>query len=58
MQKKGIMVILLTLDDESVVRYYTRVVSTEEYHVNEKLEYIADFSRRTFNKEDARELTT
>ncbi|RKI90508.1 hypothetical protein D7V94_13880 [Parablautia intestinalis] len=51
------LVILLTLDDESVVRYYTRVVSTEEYHVNEKLEYIADFSRRTFSKEDARELT-
>ncbi len=51
------LVILLTLDDGSVVRYYTRVVNTEDYHVNEKLEYIADFSRRTFNKEDAKELT-
>ncbi|NBJ93721.1 hypothetical protein [Parablautia muri] len=51
------LVILLTLDDRKVVRYYTRVVNTEEYHVDEKLEYIADFSRRTFNKEDAKELT-
>ncbi len=52
-----ILVILLTLDDQKVVRYYTRVVNTEEYHVDEKLEYIVDFSRRTFNKEDAKELT-
>lgn len=51
------LVILLTLEDGSEIRYYTRIVSTEEYHASDKLDYIYDFSRRTFNKEAAKELT-
>lgn len=51
------LVLILKLEDAREVRYYTRVVSTEEFHVEDKLDYIADFSRRTFDKEAARELT-
>lgn len=51
------LVILLTLEDGREIRYYTRIVSTEEYHASDKLDYIYDFSRRTFDKEAAKELT-
>lgn len=51
------LVILLTLEEGNEIRYYTRVVSTEEYHASDKLDYVYDFSRRTFDKEAAKELT-
>ena len=51
------LVLLLTLEGEKEVRYYTRVVSTEEYHVEDKLNYVDDFSRKTFDKNAAKELT-
>lgn len=38
-------------------RYYTRVIWAEEYYTAEKLDYIVDFSNRTFDKEQAKELT-
>ena len=51
------LVLLLTLGGGKEVRYYTRVISTEEYHVEEKLNYVDDFSRKTFDKEAAKTLT-
>ena len=51
------LVLILKLEDTREVRYYTRVVSTEEFHVEDKLDYVADFSRKTFDKEAAKELT-
>lgn len=51
------LVLLLTLESGKEVRYYTRVVSTDEYHVEDKLNYVDDFSRKTFDKEAARSLT-
>ncbi|GFI47835.1 hypothetical protein IMSAGC019_03161 [Lachnospiraceae bacterium] len=51
------LVILLTLEGGSQVRYYTRVVSTEEYFVDEKLAFVWDFSGKTFDKEEATSLT-
>lgn len=55
--KEYLLVILLTLDNKSQVRYYTRVVSTQDYHADDKLDYVADFSNKTFDKEAARDLT-
>lgn len=52
-----LLVILLTLDNGEEVRYYTRVINSEEYHVMDKLEYITDFSTKTFDKEAAKDLT-
>lgn len=51
------LVILLTLGSGREIRYYTRIVSTEEYFVSDKLEYVSDFSNKTFDKEAAKELT-
>lgn len=51
------LVILLTLGTGKEVRYYTRIVSTEKYFTADKLEYVNDFSNKTFDKEAARDLT-
>lgn len=51
------LVIMLTLDNGKTIRYYTRVVSTEDYFASDKLDYVKDFSNKTFDKEKARDLT-
>ena len=52
-----LLVILLTLEDGEEIRYYTRVIYPEEYYVIDKLDYIVDFSNKTFDKEAAKDLT-
>ncbi len=51
------LIIVLTLESGSEIRYYTRVVNTEDYFAPEKLDYVSDFSEKTFNKEAAKDLT-
>lgn len=57
------LVLLLTVDrgpgDDGgqTIRYYTRVIQTEDYHTEEKVEFALDFHRRTFDREAAKELT-
>lgn len=49
--------ILCIVDGEGrTIRYYTRIIQTEEYHVEEKLAFVKDFHSRTFDKERARTL--
>lgn len=38
------------------VRYYTRIVWAEDYHLAEKLAFAMDFSGKTFDKDDVQEL--
>lgn len=56
-EKEYVLVLVLTLDGGEEIRYYTRIVYSENYFANEKLDYIVDFSNRTFDKEQAKELT-
>lgn len=49
-------ILVLTLFDGTEVRYYNRVINPEEYHIDDKLEFVSDFSSKTFNKEKAKEL--
>lgn len=42
------MIILLTLDNGDVVRYYTRIIQAYEYAAFEKLDFVFDFSDKTF----------
>ena len=51
-----LLVLILTTGGQEI-RYYTRIINPEEYYVADKLEYIRDFSNKTFDKEAARELT-
>lgn len=51
------LVFLVTPENGKEIRYYTRLVQSEDLYVNEKLAYIMDFHERTFDKEAAAELT-
>lgn len=55
--REYVLVIILTADGDQEIRYYTRVVYSDHYYSNEKLEYVLDFSEKTFDKEAAKELT-
>ncbi len=55
--KEYMLVLLVTLDGSSEIRYYTRIIFAEDYFTNEKIDYILDFSSKTFDKEEAKELT-
>lgn len=55
--REYLLVVVLTLENGEEIRYYTRVIYPEEYYVIDKLDYIVDFSTRTFDKEAAKELT-
>ncbi len=51
------LVFLVTPEESNSIRYYTRIVLSDTLHIQEKLDYIADFHERTFDKEAAAELT-
>lgn len=51
------LVFLVTPQDSVQLRYYTRIVLSESMHMQDKLDYIMDFHERTFDKEEAAELT-
>ena len=51
------LVFLITPEGAEPIRYYTRIVLSDTLHIQEKLDYIADFHERTFDKEEAAELT-
>lgn len=55
--REYLLVLILTMENSDQIRYYTRIINPEEYYVADKLEYITDFSNKTFDKEAARELT-
>lgn len=55
--KEYSLIVILTTENGQEIRYYTRVIYTEDYHAIEKLEYAADFSEKTFDKEAATDLT-
>lgn len=51
------LVFLITPKESAPIRYYSRIVLSDSLHIREKLDYVTDFHRRTFNKEAAAELT-
>lgn len=52
------LILHLITDDNQDIRYYTRVINPEEYHISDKLEYVNRFSSRTFDYQLAQELST
>lgn len=55
--KEYMLVFLVTPKGGTPIRYYTRIVLSESMHIQEELDYIMDFHERTFDKEEAAELT-
>lgn len=51
------LIVLITPASGDTIRYYTRIISQEDYHVTDKLEFVKDFTIKTFDKEAAKSLT-
>ncbi len=51
------LVFVLALNDGRDVRYYSRLMMSEDYHLAEKIDYVYNFSTLTFDKDKATELT-
>ncbi|MCM1175548.1 MAG: hypothetical protein NC341_10915 [Blautia sp.] len=56
-KKEYMLVLFLKPEGKDTIRYYTRIVQSEEMYIQEKLAYVLDFHERTFNREAAAELT-
>lgn len=50
------LIIILTTTNDKKIRYYSRVINTNGYYIYDKLEYVSEFSRKTFDKEEALDL--
>lgn len=50
------LVIVLTDDEDREIRYYTRLAWGAELHAPEKLQFVYDFHKTTFNEEELRSL--
>lgn len=50
-------ILLLEIDGQTV-RYYTRIIDSENYNAYEKMVFVRDFHQKTFDKEEAKELAT
>ncbi len=51
------LAIVLELDGREEVRYYTRVVWSDNLHLSEKMDFVIDFHEKLYDRESARELT-
>lgn len=51
------LAILLTLDGEQEIRYYTRVVWSDNLYLAEKMDFVRDFHNKLYDKEQAKEIT-
>ena len=49
--------IFLLETETNEIRYYTRVILSEDYAIGEKIAFVEDFHKKTFDKEAAKELT-
>jgi len=55
--REYMLILLLKPEGKDSIRYYTRIIQSEEMFIREKLEYVLDFHERTFDREAAAELT-
>lgn len=55
-EKEYMLVIKLITGDGRAIRYYSRIINTTELYMSDKLEFIMDFSAKTFKEETAVEL--
>lgn len=51
------LILLLEMDEEEEIYYYTRVIWGDDLYADEKLAFVMDFHERLYDREQARELT-
>ena len=57
MEEEYTFVLLVNTDMNRTIRFYTRIFSSAINHFEEKINYCFTFHEKTFNKDEARELT-
>lgn len=55
-EKEYLLVIKLITGEGNAVRYYARIINTAELYMTDKIEFVLDFSAKTFTEETAVEL--
>ena len=55
-EQEYMLIIKLTLSDGRIVSYYCRFIDKPELYLTEKLDFVHNFSSKTFDKEAAQEL--
>lgn len=50
-------IILVELENNTVLKYYTRIIQAQELYVKEKLNFVNEFHNKIFNKESAKTIT-
>lgn len=55
--KEYMLVYIVTLSGGKEIRYYTRIIQTDDYHIEEKLDYVRQFHNKTFRKDKISELS-
>lgn len=56
-EREYMLIFILNLEDGRELRYYTRLIQTDNYNIEEKLKYVMNFHDKTFQKENANELS-
>lgn len=56
--KEYILTTILKLSEGREVRYYTRIIQSDSYHISEQLAFITDFHRKLYDKDEARSIIT
>lgn len=51
------LVYIITLSDGKEIRYYTRIIQTEDFHIEDKLAYVRQFHSKTFRKDRVSDLS-
>ncbi len=54
--REYMLIIKLTTSGGDVIRYYARVINRAELYLTEKMDFVRDFSDRTFDREAAAEI--
>lgn len=56
-EKEYCLVVIATLESGQDVYFYTRIIQSDKNYAEEKIAFVKDFHEKTFNKEEAKELT-
>ena len=54
---EGVLKLTLNIDEENKIRYYTRIVKSDEYHVKECIDFVDTLHTNMLNKSDADSIT-
>lgn len=52
-----LLVLKLNVGTSQEIRYYTRIINPDELYLTEKLDFVNEFHEKTFDKEQAKDLT-